>query len=188
MKGSLAWRRLQRRKNRFLAQQRRRARDIEHKVSRKVVEWAGKRQVGLLAIGDVRDVADGKRLNTKGQQKVGLWSHGKLRAYLEYKAAAAGMRTELVDEAYSSQTCPPCGERHQPAGRVFRCPACGFVHARDAVGAVNLLSRHVHGDVGQVKPPPEVKYRHPFGRLSFRTGKRSRLDTAQVAWADPPVG
>lgn len=36
VKGSRGWRRLQRRKNRFLAQQRRRKRDIEHKISREV--------------------------------------------------------------------------------------------------------------------------------------------------------
>lgn len=186
VKGSRTWRRLQRRKNRFAAEQQRRTRDIEHKVGHAVVEWAVERKVGVLAIGDVRDIADGKRLNTTSQQKVSNWSHGKVRQYIEYKADAAGVRTELVDEHHSSQTCPQCGERHKPAGRVYRCPACGFVQARDAVGAVNLLSRQLHGEVGKVKPPPEVKYRHPFGKCSFQTGKRSRLDTAQVAWADQP--
>jgi hypothetical protein len=44
-KGSRRWRRLQRRKTRFRAQQRRRARDPEHKVSRAVVDWATERQV-----------------------------------------------------------------------------------------------------------------------------------------------
>ena len=59
---SRGWKRLQRRKNRFLAKQKRRARDMEHKVSRAVVTWAKERAVGTLVIGDVRDVADGKRL------------------------------------------------------------------------------------------------------------------------------
>jgi putative transposase len=80
--GSRAFRRLQRRKNRFLAKQKRRARDMEHKVSRAVVTWAKERHIGTLVIGDVRDVADGKRLNTKSQQKIGLWSHGRQRAYI----------------------------------------------------------------------------------------------------------
>lgn len=38
VKGSKRWKRLQRRKNRFLAQQWRRRRNIEHKVSRAVVD------------------------------------------------------------------------------------------------------------------------------------------------------
>jgi len=76
VKGSRQWRRLQRRKNRFLAEQKRRTRDIEHKMSRAVVEWAVGRGVGRVIIGDVRDVANGKRMNTKSQQKISTWAHG----------------------------------------------------------------------------------------------------------------
>ena len=137
-KGSRRWKKLQRRKNRFLAQQKRRTRDIEHKVSRAVVDWAVERQVGILAVGDVRDVADGKRLNRKSQQKISNWSHGKLRSYIEYKAQAAGIAVELINEAYTSQTCPQCGHRHKPTGRTYRCAACGFCGHRDCVGAANI--------------------------------------------------
>src|SRR5688572_7144926 len=84
-KGSRRWKKIQRRKARFLAKQERRRRDLEHKVSRDVVEWAAEHQVGTLAIGDVRDVADGKRMRAKSQQKIGNWSHGKLRGYIGYK-------------------------------------------------------------------------------------------------------
>jgi len=120
VKGSRKWKKLQRRKNRFLAQQKRRTRDIEHKVSRAVVDIAVDQQTGTLALGDVRDVADGKRLKAKSQQKIGNWSHGQLRQQIEYKAAAAGITVELVDEAYSSQTCPECRHRHKPKGRLYR--------------------------------------------------------------------
>jgi putative transposase len=99
VKGSRGWRRLQRRRSKFLAQQRRRKRDIEHKVSREVVNWAIERKAGMIVIGDVRDVADGKRLNRKSQQKVGTWSHGKQRQYITYKAAAEGIEVALQDEA-----------------------------------------------------------------------------------------
>ena len=43
------------------------------------------------------------------------------------------------------------------------------------VGAANILSRFVYGELGRV-PAPEPKYRHPF-----LTGKRSPADTGQVA-------
>ena len=80
-KGSRSWGRLQRRKSRFLAKQKRRAKDIEHKASRAVVQWAKARNVSTLVIGDVRDVADGKRLAAKSQQKMGVWSHGRQRQH-----------------------------------------------------------------------------------------------------------
>jgi putative transposase len=193
VKGSRGWRRLQRRKNRFLAQRRRRKRDMEHKISREVVDWAVERKAGTIVIGDVRDVADGKRLNRKSQQKVGNWSHGKQRQYITYKAAAEGIEVELQDEAYTSQTCPQCGHRYKPTGREYSCRRCGFLGHRDIVGASNILSLALHGEVGRIVPPNTIKYRQPFGRAGKREtewsfsreseGKRSPLDTGQVASA-----
>jgi len=187
-KGSRRWKRLQRRKSRFLAKQKRRARDLEHKISRAVVTWATEREVSTLVIGDVRDVADGKRRHTKSQQKMGLWSHGRQRHSIPYKAeAAAGMTVALVEEAYTSQTCPgtlpdgsgclPC---YKPKGRVYRCPACGVTAHRDGLGCANLLSQHFTGEPGHILPP-KATYRYPF------VGKRSRLDTADLARV-PTVG
>ncbi len=176
MKDSRRWQRLQRRTARFLAKQRRRARDLEHKSSRVVVQFARERGAATLVIGDVRDVADGKHLQAKSQQKIGLWSHGRQRQYLTYKAEAVGIAVLLIDESYSSQTCPRCMQRYKPKGRIYRCLACGFVAHRDAVGCANILSQHYTGEPGHVLPPECTKYRYPFW------GKRSRPDTAELAW------
>jgi putative transposase len=131
-KASRRWKRLQARKSRFLTQQKRRTRDIEHKVSRAVVDRAKERKAGTLAIGDVRDIADGKRLGTKSQQKIALWSHGRMREYITYKAKAEGVAVELVDEHDTFKTCPHCGRPYKPRGRVYRCPVktCGRASGR----------------------------------------------------------
>ena len=150
-KGSRAFRRLQRRKNRFLPKQKRRARDMEHKISRAVVTWARERQVSTLVIGDVRDVANGKRLNTKSQQKIGLWSHGRQRSYIIYKAAAVGIAVTLVEEVYTSQTCPGtlpdgsgCLQCYKPKGAYlplpglwFHCPSRWGWHSQPAFPALH---------------------------------------------------
>ncbi|WP_414410972.1 zinc ribbon domain-containing protein [Synechococcus sp. W65.1] len=55
------------------------------------------------------------------------------------------MKVVLLDERYSSQTCPACNQRNKPfasagrspQGRVYRC-TCGFRFHRDGAGAVNL--------------------------------------------------
>jgi putative transposase len=124
------WKQVQARKNRFLAQQKQRAQDIEHKVARAVVDWAKERGAGTLAIGDVRDVADGKRLGAKSQQKIARGSHGKTRQYITYTAQGEGITVELVDERNTSKTCPACGHQDKPRGRVYRVSlpgvwACG---------------------------------------------------------------
>lgn len=176
-KASRRWKRLQRRKQQFLAKQRRRARDMEHKISRAIVTWAKEYKIGTLAVGDVRNIANGKRLNSISQQKIGVWSHGRQSQYLMYKAEAAGINTTFINEAYTSQTCPECQQRSKPLGRRYACPTCGFVAHRDAVGSANILSLALHRQVGQIKPPLIQKYRHPF-----QAGKRSRLDTPDLAW------
>ena len=174
---SRRYNRIMARKSRFLAKQKRKRRDIEHKVSRSVVNYAVERSVGTLAIGDVRTVADGVDYSKASNQKISNWSHGQVRRYIEYKAAAAGIQTRLENEAYTSQTCPNpnCLHRLKPRGRVYRCPACGFCGHRDIVGAANILSRFKYGEFGRLFPS-ETKYRHPF-----ITGKRSPVDTRQVA-------
>ena len=121
---------------------------MEHKASRAVVQWAKEHQVSTLVIGDVRDVADGKRLNSKSQQKIGVWSHGRQRQYITYKAEAAGITVTLVDEAYTSQTCPQRLNCTKPKGRLYRCPVCGFVGAsgwgRLCESALPVLHRRIH--------------------------------------------
>lgn len=180
-RGSRRWQRLQRRKNRFLAKQALHHRDLEHKISREVVKWAVERSIGKLFIGDVRDVADGIDKGKIHNQRLSQWSHGKLRKSIKYKAEAAGIAVDdQVSEHYTSQTCPHCRNRHKPSGRNYHCPVCGFGSHRDVVGASNILSRAVYGELGKVRPPETVKYRQPC--LRVRPG-RSPSDTGQVARA-----
>lgn len=125
-------------------------RDLEHKVTAMIVRVAVEMKATTLVVGDVRNIADGKRLHGVAQQKVSQWSHGRQRQQLEYKTAAAGFQTVLQDEAYTSQTCPGCGNRQKPKGRVYSCPACGYKGHRDAVGAMNILSKYLTKAAGNI--------------------------------------
>lgn len=145
------------------------------------MDWAVERKIGRLAVGDVRDIANAVSLGKQTNQKIANWTHGQVRRYLEYKVAAKGMVVELINEAElakqvaTSQTCPHCGERDKPRGRVYRCPACGFQSHRDAVGAANIRSVKLLGRPGQ-SLPGIIKYRRPFV-----IRRRSRVETAHVA-------
>jgi transposase len=86
-------------------------------------------------------------------------------------------------ETFGSKTCPACGHQYKPRGRVYRCPVKTYevVGHRDAVGGVNILSRFLYGEVGHILPPPlsATMYRHPA--WAAKQGKRSRLDTPELA-------
>jgi putative transposase len=160
-KGSKRYRRLIAARARMKAKHARVLRDMEHKISRAIVAEAVDRLAGTIVIGDVRDAADGVDLGKAANQKVSRWDHGRVRRYVEYKAEAEGISVELVDEAYTSQTCPACSHRHKPRGRRYRCPACGLQAHRDVVGQVNILSVFKHGEPGKIPAPAAVKYRIP---------------------------
>ncbi len=84
----------------------------------------------------------------------------KIITQLNYKTVGA----ITLSEAYSSQTCPVCGERSKHR-RIYRCPSCGATGPRDAVGAVNILSLGVHGAMLPGRTLPEqVKYLRPWPR------------------------
>lgn len=181
-KGSRAYKKLVRAKSRMKAKHARVMRDMEHKISRAVVDVAVELGASTVVYGDVRDVADEVALGKRTNQKVSSWNHGKVRTYTEYKALAEGIAVILQNEAYTSQTCPNCGGRHKPRGRVYRCPTCGFQAHRDVVGQINILSAYKTGAPGELPVPPIIKHREPY---SIRRTRR-RPDTGQgispVAW------
>ena len=175
-KGSKRHRRLIQAKVRMKAKYARVLRDMEHKISRAIVDAAVERKAGTIVIGDVRDAADGVDLGKAANQKISRWNHGKVRQYVTYKAEAEGIAVKLEDEAYTSQTCPSCQGRHKPKGRRYRCPACGFQAHRDVVGQVNILSAFQYGEPGKIPAPAVVKYRIPH---NVRVMRRCR-DTGQA--------
>ena len=177
---SRRWWRIQRRINRFLAQNKQQRRDLEHKISRTVVDWSVLHQVGILAIGDVRDVANGKRLNRKSQQKVSNWSNGRIRQYIVYKAEAEGITVnDEIDESYTSQTCVLCGRKRKPKGRIYSCE-CGQTYHRDIGGAANILSRFCYGELSKVDAPYPFFFRQ-HSKVSQSVALRSLFGTEQVA-------
>jgi len=160
-KGSLRYRRMSKAKAKARRVANARQRDILHKVSRAVVDYAVEANAKELLLGDVRDIADGINIGKHSNQKISLWPHGKLRSYIAYKALMVGMETLLVEEHHTTQTCPNCGSRKKPSGRIYSCGQCGFVGHRDVVGASNILSRRLFGELGRVQVNSTM-YRHPY--------------------------
>lgn len=175
-RGSLRYKRMSKAKAKARRVANSRQRDILHKVSRAVVDYAVEANAKEIVIGDVREIAEGINIGKHSNQKISLWPHGKLRQYIAYKALMLGMETLLEDEHYTTQTCPNCGSRKKPSGRIYSCAQCGFVGHRDVVGASNILSRRLFGELGRVQVASEM-YRHPYKVWSCVAAS----DTAQVA-------
>ena len=156
IKGSRRYKRLQRRKYAMLSRAKRRIRDLCHKATRHVAEaFPG----ATCYVGEPYNEAAQRAARVQAQQ-VSTACTRRIINQLHYKSAGA----ITLSEAYSSQTCPVCGERSK-CRRIYRCPTCGATAPRDVVGALNILSLGQHGATLPGRSlPQQVKYLRPWPR------------------------
>ncbi|MBP1911561.1 RNA-guided endonuclease InsQ/TnpB family protein [Thermococcus stetteri] len=103
--------------------------------------------VSRIVVGYPKGIA---RNSDKGRKQNFLLSHVWRFNYvikrLTEVAEEYGISVVVVGEAFTSQTCPLCGQRH-PNGRIFRglfkCHREGVVTNADLVGAFNILRKVV---------------------------------------------
>ncbi|KAA0577961.1 IS200/IS605 family element transposase accessory protein TnpB [Azospirillum sp. B21] len=109
-------------------------RDVLHKLA-----WSLVDRYALIALEDLDVDRLARSMLAKAVHNA-AW--GQLRRFLEYKAASAGTRVEVVDPRGTSQTCPQCGDRVTKtlSDRTHIC-LCGCVMDRDVAAAVIILQR-----------------------------------------------
>jgi putative transposase len=174
-KGSKRYRRLQRRKYRMLDHAKNKVRDLCHKATRKVADAFpnAKAYVGK----PFNDAA--RKMRPKQAQTVSSACNRKIIDMLNYKLVAA----IEVNEAYSSQTCPTCGERSKHR-REYRC-RCGATAPRDVVGAINIRAIGIEGEMEPGRSlPKDVQFVHPSKYPGVN--RVVPQDTGQVARIQPP--
>ena len=117
-----------------------RVKDILHKVSKTIVEFAKIRGCGIILedLKGIRKRIDyGRKLNRRLHNG---WSFRKLQYYIEYKGKLNGILVMYVNPRNSSSLCPRCGRRLSPKGqRVVFCSDCNIMMDRDFVACLNLL-------------------------------------------------
>jgi len=68
--------------------------------------------------------------------------HKRIQKWIEWEAKKYDLKVIYVNPAYSSTTCPKCGEKVKENGyRTLRCENCGFEEHRDYVAVYNLCGR-----------------------------------------------
>ncbi len=163
--------RLQRAKYRVLKHAKNKVRDLCHKATRKVADAFPNAKA---YVGESFNDAC-RKMGRKQAQTVSSACNRKIVNLLNYKLAAC----IEVEEAYSSQTCPVCGERSKHR-RIYRCPKCGYEAPRDVVGCLNIRTIGIEGGM---RPgccvPDAIQFVHPSKYPGPSPG--SPGDTGQVA-------
>ena len=84
---------------------------------------------------------------------------------LQFKLDLFNIHTKLIDESYTSQTCPRCGRRNKCNSRNYRC-TCGYVSHRDVHGARNILNKGLYHRIFikglVINSTPNITYLQPI--------------------------
>lgn len=118
-------------------------RDVNHCISKKIVEQAKRTGRGI-AIEDLIGIRDRIRVRKSQRRQQHSWSFYDLRTKLEYKALLAGVKLVAVDPRYTSQTCSQCGyisKANRPSQSTFSCKSCNFSVNADYNAALNIRGR-----------------------------------------------
>ena len=133
------------------ARKKKRARAIHAKIANRRKDAIHKFTTHLVknnAAIFVGDVASAKLVKTKMAKSTLDAGWAMFKTALEYKCRQAGVVFEVVNEAYSTQTCSCCGAipASSPKGRAglrireWTCSECGAEHDRDINAARNILA------------------------------------------------
>jgi putative transposase len=142
--------------------------DLNHKVSRQLVDLAAQYPNPVLAFEQLDGIRDRVRGSKRFNRMVSGWAFRQLADFVRYKAEKAGVRVIFVDPRKTSRTCPKCGHAtraNRPEQAQFRCVACGYRANADVVASMNIagvaagLLRHGPPDtarLGQPRQAPSV--------------------------------
>lgn len=121
----------------------RRARDINHKISKRIVAEAQRTGRGV-ALEDLTGIRGRARLRKPQRVTLHSWSFHQLGAFIACKAKRAGVPVVYVDPAYTSRECSRCHhieKANRPSRAVCVCRSCGFAEHADRNACHNISHR-----------------------------------------------
>jgi putative transposase len=113
---------------------------VNHTIAKSIIISAKESGKGV-AIEDLTNIRfTSKRRNKKFRTKLGKWSFGQLRSFLEYKGLLYGVPVVVVDPRYTSQTCNVCKHLGKRTNKHFKCNNCGNDMDADVNASLNIAT------------------------------------------------
>jgi len=112
--------------------------DLNHKLSRELVDYCLQQDINVLGL----EALKGSHLSNKKFRKY-TWAFKDLITKIVYKAENAGLKVVSVDPKYTSQTCNVCGQKDKTNRRTqsdFMCGYCNHKANADINAAKNILN------------------------------------------------
>jgi IS605 OrfB family transposase len=115
-----------------------RTKDINHKVSKKIVDYAAKHRKTII-LENLSKIKNSKKCGKF--VKKSNWAYAQLETFIRYKSSLRGIPVLSIDPAFSSKECSKCGSINDVNGKRFVCKKCGHEDHRDSNAGFNIASR-----------------------------------------------
>lgn len=127
-----------RRLKRISGREKRHVKEVNHMISKKIVEEAVKMGTKTLVMEKLthirKRIKGGKRLRSRLHR----WAWWEFQQFVEYKAQSKGISVVYVNPAYTSLTCSLCGSLGSRHKHQFKCSCCGSYQHSDRNACQNL--------------------------------------------------
>ena len=132
---------------------------------------------GICTVLEFLDITEFNHASRRRNQQLSNFARGLLSKKLMEELNWHGYSFVQVEPAYTSQTCPVCGNRDHAnrTGKRFSCTCCGHTDDADHVGAVNIASRAGDDEIGDVFV--SLRYRQEERHAAVRRILDTRHDT-----------
>lgn len=114
--------------------------DINHQISKKLVEKAKGTNCALV-LEELKGINNRVTVRKSTRNERMSWSFYQLRTFITYKALEQGVNVIVVPSAYTSQTCSNCGhceKKNRKNQSAFVCLSCGFSTNADYNASLNI--------------------------------------------------
>jgi len=115
--------------------------DLNHKISRKVVNYAVKNKAGIV-LENLSGIRKNKKQARSFKYSLHSWSFYQLKTFIGYKAKLLGIPVVEIDPAYTSQQCSRCGLLGNRNKKHFKCLSCKHVEDADVNASFVVALRH----------------------------------------------
>lgn len=112
-----------------------------HKLSKNLVQYAYDMRLAII-LEDLSFKPDKvfKKYRTTKNRKLSSWPRTQLHNQITYKAEEKGVPVIFVNPAYTSRTCPKCGDiqKHRTRTQMFTCEKCNWKLDKQVNAGINI--------------------------------------------------